>query len=260
MKTRKAISAIISTIMLLSMFAVPSYAVGTFTDVANDAYYVDAVTWAVQNNIAAGTGDNKFSPDQTCTKAQIIAFIWRAYGCAEVDLNSTFTDLDGSEYYYKAAIWGVSKGIGVGDKEFNGDTPCSRNSAMLYLWKAAGQPSATTKATFTDIQNTNNIDGISWAVENGITSGTSSTTFSPDTICTRAQIISFLYRNLVQPVEANNQTNQQNTSQSITGENGYSTRELTDEEAKRFWDASAGLFTGETELKYDPEIGYYFEY
>lgn len=220
MKAKKALGAIISLAMTFSIFAVPSYAVGTFEDVPDGEYYVDAVQWGVQNNIVAGTGDNKFSPNATCTKAQIIAFIWRAYGCPEVDLDSTFTDLDGSEYYFKAALWGVSNGIGVGDKEFNGDTPCSRNSAMLYLWKAAGEPTATTKATYNDIQHTNNIDGISWAVEKGITSGTSSTTFSPDNICTRAQIISFLYRNLVKPVEQAQQTNNNSQNQGTTPSGG----------------------------------------
>lgn len=217
---KKAHICTLSLALFLSLLIVPSYAVGTFEDVPDGEYYVDAVQWAVQNNIAAGTTETTFAPDQICSKAQIIAFIWRAYGSSDVDLDSTFIDLDGSEYYYKAALWGVSKGIGVGDKEFNGDTPCSRNSAMLYLWKAAGEPTPTTKAAFTDIQNTNNINGISWAVEKGITSGTSSTTFSPNNICTRAQIISFLYRNLVKPVEQTPQTNNNSQNQGTTPSGG----------------------------------------
>lgn len=242
MKAKRALGAIISLAITFSVFAVPSYAVGKFEDVPDSEYYVDAVQWGVQNNIVAGTGDNKFSPDQTCTKAQIIAFIWRAYGCPEPNLDNTFIDLDGSEYYYKAAIWGVSKGIGVGDKEFNGDDPCSRNSAMLYLWKGAGEPTPTTKATFIDIQNTNNMDGISWAVEKGITSGTSSTTFSPNNICTRAQIISFLYRNLVKPVEQAQQTNNnsQNQETPSTG-GGITIQDILDKDPNAWIDENGDI-------------------
>lgn len=204
---RKAHICTLSLALFLSLLIVPSYAVGTFTDVADDAYYVDAVTWAVQNNVAAGTGDNKFSPDQTCTKAQIISFIWRAYGSEEAGdtravNDNPFPDLDGTEYYFEAAKWACTHGLVVGGAAFNGDEPCKRSTVMWYMWKAAGEPEPATQTTFTDlIPALHDVNAISWAVENKIAYGTSDTTFSPDTTCTRAQIISFLYRNLVKPVE-----------------------------------------------------------
>lgn len=193
MKAKKAIAKIISTILLL-ILAVPAHAIASFQDVPYTAYYIDAVTWGVEQGVASGTTVATFSPNDNCTKAQILSFIWRANGSPEPTINNPFSDLNGSEYYYKAALWSVTQGIGIGDKRFNGDEPCTRSNAMLYMWKTAGQPTPTTKATFSDIQKTNNEEAISWGVENKITSGTSATTFSPDTICTRAQIMSFLYR------------------------------------------------------------------
>lgn len=127
MKAKRALGAIISTIMLLSMFAVPSYAVGTFTDVAEDAYYVKAVTWAIDNNIASGTTSTTFSPDQICTKAEIITFLWRSKGCPEpTQISTSFPDLDGTEYYFKAAQWAFENGLVTSNNvPFNADTLCT---------------------------------------------------------------------------------------------------------------------------------------
>lgn len=216
MKTRKAISAIISTIMLLSMFAIPSYAVGTFTDVADTAYYADAVQWAVDQKIASGTTSTTFSPDQTCTKAEIITFLWRSKGCPEPNqTNTSFPDLDGTEYYFKAAQWAFENGLVTSSNvPFNADTPCTRYSTIWYMWVADGSPKDTYKATwyrwypkdkydtswyrghaFTDIdENIYEDQAISWAAWQGITAGTGDRKFNPEDTCTRAQIITFLYR------------------------------------------------------------------
>lgn len=216
---KRILSCTLSLALLLTLFAVPAYAAGEFTDVADDAYYADAVTWAVENKIAAGTGDNKFSPDLTCTKAQIIAFIWRAYGSEEagdtrMENDNPFPDLDGTEYYFEAAKWAFTHGLVVGSLPFNGDEPCKRSTVMSYMWKAAEEPEPTTQNTFTDlIPALHNVNAISWAVEKGIAYGTSDTTFSPDDTCTRAQIISFLYRNLAKPVDNSSQQSQQSQQQ-----------------------------------------------
>lgn len=170
-------------------------AVSSFTDVPADAYCAVPVAWAVANKITSGTGGNKFSPAQDCTNAQILTFIWRAYGKPEPTIDNPFANSipDG---YKKAAVWAYEKGM-VSGITFDADKPCSRAMAMTYLWQAAGSPAAPA-ASFTDVSaDAACAPAVAWAVEQKITTGTGNgTTFSPDDICNRGQIMTFLHRNL----------------------------------------------------------------
>lgn len=171
--------------------------VAGFSDVFANAYYADAVKWAVEKQITNGTVANKFSPDVTCTTAQILTFLWRANGSPDPTIANPFTDVTSDDYYADAAIWAYEKNL-VSGTSFNGDTPCTRSATVTYLWKLAGSPSAAT-ASFDDVDmDAEYAQAVSWAVQEGITNGTGTTTFSPDGICSRGQIVTFLYRDLVQ--------------------------------------------------------------
>ena len=174
--------------------AIPA-AVGGFTDVSANAYYADAVLWAVENGITSGTSATTFSPNNTCTTAQILTFLWRANGSPVVSGDNPFSDVSTGAYYYQAALWAREKGLIFGSA-FNGDTPCTRAATVTYLWKLAGQPSAGASG-FTDVPSSASYaQSVAWAVQEGITSGTSASTFSPNNTCTRAQIVTFLYRDM----------------------------------------------------------------
>lgn len=167
----------------------PVPTVGGFSDVRENAYFADAVLWAVENGITSGTTATTFGPDVTCTTAQILTFLWRANGSpAPAGSNAV---VPAGQYYSNAANWALEKGL---TDTFNADTPATRAATMTYLWKLAGKPAADA-ASFTDVTvGAEYAQAVAWAVKEGITSGTSSTTFSPDNICTRAQIMTFLYR------------------------------------------------------------------
>ena len=165
---------------------------GAFTDVAADAYYAAPVEWAVAQGITNGTSDTTFDPDETCTRAQIITFLWRAAGSPEPAGAAAFTDVGTDLYYAKAAAWAKENGMASGDT-FSPDDPCTREMAVEFMWKHAGSPAAA-QAGFTDASS----PAVDWAVEKGVTNGTSDTTFSPETICTRGQIVTFLYRGFAQ--------------------------------------------------------------
>ena len=164
-------------------------------DVKTDDWYAEPVSWALENNVTSGTGDGNFSPNANCTVAQILTFLWRADGAPKSTVSNPFSDVKSGDYFYDAALWAFEKGV-VSGETFNGNTPCTRAIAAMYLWKAAGSPSA--KAShFTDVPvNANYAQAVNWALEQGITSGTSVTTFSPKNVCTRGQIVTFLYRAL----------------------------------------------------------------
>lgn len=169
-----------------------------FKDVAADAYYAEAVDWAVEKNITAGTSKNKFSPDDTCNRAQILTFLHRAVGAPEMEGGSPFTDISdsGDYYYYHSALWAYGKGM-VTDLEFAADTSCTRASTVMYLWQNAGAPDVSADTAFTDVpSDAYYAKAVAWAVQNGVTSGTSATEFSPDDICSRGQIVTFLHRAL----------------------------------------------------------------
>lgn len=173
---------------------VPSADGMKFADVTADAYYADAVKWAVQNEITSGTSDTTFSPDDTCTRAQILTFMWRAAGKPKAEIENPFTDVNEGDYYYDAAVWAAECGMVDGDI-FAADTPCTRSSTVTYMWKSNGKPEIGEISNFNDVDaSAEYAKAVAWAVEEEVTGGTSDTTFSPDDICSRGQIVTFLYR------------------------------------------------------------------
>lgn len=172
-----------------------------FSDVASDSYYSDAVAWAVENDVTSGTGNNAFSPEANCTRAQIMTFLWRAYGSATPTCTSNpFADVDENAYYYDAILWAIENGIttGISADAFGPDTSCNRAQAVTFLYRAAGSPTVSGTVGFSDVASDSYYkDAVSWAVANGITSGTGNNQFPPADTCTRAQIVTFLWRNLV---------------------------------------------------------------
>ena len=171
-----------------------------FVDVAGDAYYAPAVEWALKNDITNGTSATTFSPNAGCTRGQIVTFLWRAAGCPEPKSSvNPFTDVEEGAYYSKAVLWAVENGItdGTGDgTTFSPDLTCTRDQTVTFLWRAAGKPAVTADKSFADVSaDAWYATAVAWAVENGITDGTGDgTTFSPADDCTRAQIVTFLYR------------------------------------------------------------------
>ena len=169
--------------------------VGGFSDVKTGDYFAEPVLWAVEKGITAGTSATTFSPNTDCTTAQILSFLWRANGSPKPTMVNPFSDVKSGDWYADAAAWAYEKGL-VSGTAFGGDTLCTRSMAVTYMWKAAGSPSARA-ASFTDVSaGAEYADAVAWAVEQGVTAGTSDTTFSPDSVCTRGQIVSFLYRGL----------------------------------------------------------------
>ena len=171
-----------------------------FTDVPADAYYADAVEWAVKNGITLGTSATTFSPDLGCTRAQVVTFLWRAAGCPTPKSGSNpFTDVLPGTYYYEAVLWAVENGVTVGTSAttFSPDVICSRAQIVTFLWRNENRPTASTVNSFVDVaQDAYYAGAVEWAAENRITVGTNpeGTMFSPDEDCTRAQIVTFLYR------------------------------------------------------------------
>ena len=170
----------------------------SFTDVADKAYYRDAVEWAVENGITKGTTATTFSPNATCTRAQAVTFLWRATGSPEPKTSTMpFTDVNAGSYYYDAVLWAVENGItkGTSDTTFSPDATCSRAQIVAFLWRSEKSPAAGTANPFADVKSTAYYaDAVLWAVKENITKGTTSTTFSPNADCTRAQIVTFLWR------------------------------------------------------------------
>ncbi|MCF2662021.1 S-layer homology domain-containing protein [Pseudoflavonifractor phocaeensis] len=168
-----------------------------FVDVPADAYYYDAVLWAAENGITGGVDDTHFAPDAPCTRAQIVTFLWRAAGSPEPESVSSFADVPADSYYAKAVAWAVEQGIttGTGDGKFSPNAPCTRAQSVTFLWRAQKSPSSDSVNPFADVAaDAYYNNAVLWAAENGITGGTSATTFSPNNDCTRAQIVTFLYR------------------------------------------------------------------
>ena len=168
-----------------------------FYDVPNGAYFYEAVKWAVKNGITNGVGNDLFAPEQPCTRAQIVTFLWRAAGSPEPKGTAAgMTDVVPGSYYAKAVAWAVENGITTGTAEgtFSPDATCTRAQAVTFLARAQNAK-ATGKTAFSDVPADSYFaDAVAWAQANGVTTGTSETTFSPDSDCTRAQIVTFLYR------------------------------------------------------------------
>lgn len=167
-----------------------------FYDVPNNAYFYEAVKWAVKNGITTGVGDNLFAPEQPCTRAQIVTFLWRAAGSPEPKAMSSFADVSTDAYYAKAVAWAVENGIttGTGDGKFSPDATCTRAQSVTFLFRAIGKL-VDSKAEFSDVlTDSYYANAVAWAVENGVTNGIGDGLFGPDNSCTRAQIVTFLFR------------------------------------------------------------------
>ena len=186
------------TIEVIFMKANGNPQTGVFVDVATGSYYEDAVDWAVENGITQGTDDTHFSPDGICTRAQAATFLWRAAGSPKPETRTMpFTDVPAGSYYYDAVLWAVENGIteGTSNTTFSPNMTCTRAQIVAFLWRSEKSPAAGTANPFADVKSTvYYADAVLWAVKEDITKGTTNTTFSPDADCTRAQIVTFLWR------------------------------------------------------------------
>ena len=168
-----------------------------FTDVPEGAYYYDPVYWAVENGITAGTSDTTFTPDGICTRAEVVTFLYRQAGSPSVTGTSKFTDVASDAYYYDAVVWAEQNGIAAGTSEttFSPDQTINRAQAVSFMYRAAKATASSAENPFTDVEKGSYYyDAVTWSAENNITVGTSATTFSPEKSCTRAEIVTFLYR------------------------------------------------------------------
>ena len=166
--------------------------------ITDNAYYADAVKWAVEKSITTGTTDTTFGPDDKCTRGQMVTFLWRAAGCPEpASADNPFTDVDTSLYYGKATLWAVEQGIttGMTPTEFGPNEIVNRGQTVTFIYRAAGQPVSGATEQFNDIDSSAYyLDAVNWAADNMITNGVSDTEFGPDQDCTRGQIVTLLYR------------------------------------------------------------------
>ena len=174
-----------------------------FVDVFPDDYYYDAVLWAAENDITGGVDDTHFAPNAPCTRAQIVTFLWRAAGCPEPENLSSFADVSADSYYAKAVAWAVENGItgGTGSGMFSPDATCTRAQAMAFIYRSVQTQGGGMQGEWMFLNPFDDVnlesyygEAVMWAVANGITNGTSDTTFSPGADCTRAQIVTFLFR------------------------------------------------------------------
>ena len=194
-----------NNVAVLTLTQPGAYVLGTvdvkaFNDVKDDAFYKTAVDWAVENGVTSGVSDTLFAPDATCTRAQVVTFLWRAAGSPEpTKIGNTFTDVKSDAYYYKAVLWALEKGItsGTSATTFAPDATVSRAQTVTFQWRMAGSSKADGTNAFTDVPTDSYYkDAVLWASKNGVTSGTSATTFAPENGCTRGQIVTFLYRQM----------------------------------------------------------------
>ncbi len=170
----------------------------SFDDVESGAYYANAVKWAVLNGVTKGTSERLFSPDEGCTRGQAVTFLWRAAGSDEPkSANNPFSDVKTDDYYYKAVLWAVENGItkGTSETEFSPDEFCTRGQIVTFLYRYEKSPALSGTNPFRDVRTDDYFfDAVLWAVKEGITKGTSETEFSPDDVCTRGHIVTFLFR------------------------------------------------------------------
>jgi hypothetical protein len=171
-----------------------------FTDVPENTWYTGAIEWAVEKGITQGTSDTTFSPLLNCTRAQVVTFLWRAAGSPEpTTTENPFTDVVDDNDYYKAILWAAETGITEGTSEttFSPSDVCTRAQVVTFLWRANGKPDTDASAeSFTDVSEGKYYsDAVAWAVEQNITDGVGDGKFAPATICNRAQVVTFLYRN-----------------------------------------------------------------
>lgn len=170
--------------------------ISPFSDVSTSAYYYEAVKWAQEKGITGGIGNGLFGPNQPCTRAQIVTFLWRAASSPEPKSMSSFSDVSADSYYAKAVAWAVENGIttGTGDGKFSPDATCTRAQSVTFLFRAIGKL-VDSKAEFSDVlTDSYYANAVAWAVENGVTNGIGDGLFGPNNSCTRAQIVTFLFR------------------------------------------------------------------
>ncbi len=181
------------TINLLERSIVKIYAssVDLFDDVKTDDWFYKEVDWAVNNGITVGVEERKFAPNDICNNAQIITYLWRAFGEPAPGITNPFNNVSETDYYYQPVLWAYENGI-ITENYFNALDECTRLNAVTYLWRAAGSPVPAVKSSFVDISAYS--QAVDWAVEQNITKGYDENKFSPYTTCTRAQIVVFLYR------------------------------------------------------------------
>ena len=167
-----------------------------FRDVPADAYYYEAVQWAVETGVTGGVGDDLFAPDAACTRAQIVTFLWRAAGSPEPQSKADFTDVPANAYYAKAVAWALENGItkGTSATTFSPDDPCTRAQAVTFLARALSAKAEGTADFLDVVESAYYCGAVAWAAENDVTSGVGGKRFAPDQTCTRAQIVTFLYR------------------------------------------------------------------
>ena len=169
-----------------------------FADVPMAQYYATPVLWAVERGITNGMSPTTFAPDSTCTRGQIVTFLWRAAGKPEPQSSrNPFSDVPSDQYYYKAVLWAVEQGItnGLDATHFGPDASCTRGQIVTFLWRAKGKPNVASANPFTDVpSDAYYYSAVLWAVKNGVTTGMSATQFGPESFCTRGQIVTFLYR------------------------------------------------------------------
>ncbi len=195
---KRTLSILLAIVMCIGVFS-SVVSAASFTDVKASQYYYDAVTWAVDKGVTNGTSDTTFSPNANCTRGQVVTFLWRASGSPEpASSTNPFTDVKSSQYYYKAVLWAVEKGIttGMTATTFGPNASCTRAQVVTFLNRTAGTPApASSTNPFTDVKSSQYYyKAVLWAVEKGITTGMTATTFGPNATCTRGQIVTFLYR------------------------------------------------------------------
>ncbi len=186
-----------AAVTIAAKFAANGGESGTFRDVSDEAYYAPAVRWATEKKITGGIGNGLFAPDQPCTRAQIITFLWRAAGSPVVNHVMTFADVPEDAYYAEAVRWALSERIttGTGEATFSPDLPCTRAQAVTFLYRALRANATSGSAAFSDVPvDSYYADAVAWAVEHDVTNGMGNGLFQPDAVCTRAQIVTFLYR------------------------------------------------------------------
>lgn len=198
---KKFFAVLLAVCLFLCSFPLSAAAASGFQDVDTSAWYWAAVDWAVEHNITNGTGSGTFSPNVTCDRGQIVTFLWRAAGSPRPkSTENPFVDVSGGDYFYQPVLWAVEQKItnGTDATHFSPKQPCSRGQAVTFLYRAAkASIPKSAKNTFSDVsENGYYYDAVLWAVGNGVTNGTSASTFSPSTNCTRGQIVTFLYRSM----------------------------------------------------------------
>ena len=172
-----------------------------FVDVSKGDYFYDAVLWAVDKGITTGDGVNTFSPNKSCTRAQMVTFLWRAAGSPAATGTNPFVDVPAGEYYTDAVLWAVSKGItnGTGADTFSPNDTVTRGQTVTFLYRYAGSPTVEAGDSFSDVASTDYFaTAVQWAVNNGITNGNGVNTFGPVLDCTRGQIVTFMYRQMAE--------------------------------------------------------------